>query len=83
MRARRKFQSKKSDLMEKEELENFQGEVLTTSEAVQKYEFIAFCAPFVEVRRRSDGQLGTLEFQHSPRFYFGFIADNQSSMKSR
>ena len=69
--------------MEKEELESFQGEVLTTSEAVQKYEFIAFCAPFVEVRRRSDGQLGTLEFQHSPRFYFGFIAEKKSSMKSR
>lgn len=62
--------------MNKAELEIIQpGEILTTSEAVQKYEFIAFCAPFVEVRRRSDGRYGTLEFQHSPRFYFNFIED--------
>ena len=60
--------------MEKPELEELYGEVLTTAEAVQKYEFVAFCAPFVEVRRRSDGQLGTLEFQPSPRFYFSFVA---------
>jgi hypothetical protein len=59
--------------MQKEELENLYGEVLSTPEAVQKYEFIAFCAPFVEVRRRSDGLAGTLEFQHSPRFYFKFV----------
>lgn len=61
--------------MEKTELEELYGEVLTTAEAVQKYEFVAFCAPFVEVRRRSDGQRGTLEFQPSPRFYFSFVAD--------
>lgn len=59
--------------MEKTELEELYGEVLTTAEAVQKYEFVAFCAPFVEVRRRSDGRRGTLEFQPSPRFYFNFI----------
>jgi hypothetical protein len=59
--------------MNKQELETLHGEVLSTAEAVQKYEFIAFCAPFVEVRRRVDGQPGTLEFQPSPRFYFKFI----------
>ena len=64
--------------MEKTELEELYGEVLTTAEAVQKYEFVAFCAPFVEVRRRSDGRRGTLEFQPSPRFYFSFVAINVS-----
>lgn len=59
--------------MNKEELERLFGEVLTTQEAVQRYDFIAFCAPFVEVRRRADGRIGTLEFQHSPRFYFKFF----------
>jgi len=34
--------------MERKELENLHSEVLSTAEAVQKYEFIAFCAPFVE-----------------------------------
>lgn len=61
--------------MEKEELEKLCGEVLSTAEAVQKYEFIAFCAPFVEVRRRTDNRLGTLEFQHFPRFYFNFVEE--------
>jgi hypothetical protein len=64
--------------MEKEALENLHGEVLSTPEAILKFEFIAFCAPFVEVRRRLDGQKGTLEFQHSPRFYFGFVADSKN-----
>lgn len=39
--------------MQKEELEKIYGEVLSTDEATQKYEFIAFCAPFVEVQRKS------------------------------
>ena len=59
--------------MRKEELEELFGEVLTTVEATERYEFIAFCAPFVEVRRKSDGKLGTLEFQANPRFYFKFV----------
>ncbi len=46
--------------MNKEELEQIYGEVLSTSEATQKYEFIAFCAPFVEVKRRADKQKGTI-----------------------
>lgn len=59
--------------MQKEELEKLFGEVLSTNEAIQKYEFVAFCAPFVEVKRKSDGKRGTLEFQRNPRFYFKFV----------
>ena len=33
---------------------------------------IGFTAPLVVVRRKSDGQKGSLMFQASPRFYFGF-----------
>ncbi len=62
--------------MEKEELEKIYGEVLSTAEAIKKYEFTAFCAPIACVRRRTDGQAGTLEFQHNPRFYFKFVEDN-------
>lgn len=61
--------------MERKDLESEHGEVLSTAEAVEKYEFISFCAPFVEVRHRTDGCLGTLEFQHSPRFYFKFVLE--------
>lgn len=43
--------------------------------AMQKdFEVLGFMAPFVVVRRRSDGQKGTLEFDHSPRIYFNFEA---------
>ncbi len=32
-------------------------------------------APYVVVRRKSDGQKGSLEFQHHPRYYFRFQLD--------
>jgi hypothetical protein len=65
-------------IMSKEELKQIYEEVLTTTEAVREYEIIAFGSPFAEVRRRSDGQKGTLEFHHSPRFYFNFIESKSS-----
>lgn len=37
-----------------------------------EFEVLGFQAPFVRVRRRSDGAEGTLEFTHSPRVYFDF-----------
>lgn len=42
-------------------------------EALQRdFEVLGFQAPFVIVRRRSDGAMGSLEFTHSPRIYFGW-----------
>lgn len=37
-----------------------------------EFEVVAFSAPFVVVRRRADGVLGSLQFTHSPRVYFGW-----------
>jgi hypothetical protein len=68
--------------MDRTELEKLHGEALSTAEAVQKYEFIAFSAPFVKARRRADGCSGTLEFQHLPRFYFGFLEDTTSKTET-
>jgi hypothetical protein len=34
-----------------------------------------FMVPFVVVRRKSDGAKGSMEFTHSPRFYFNFVLD--------
>ena len=48
------------------------GQTWTTDEMQDEFAVLAFMAPFVEVRRRSDGKRGTLEFTHSPRVYFGF-----------
>lgn len=52
-----------------------QDQKWTTDELRAEFEVIGFAAPFVVVRRRSDGQVGTLEFTHSPRVYFGWKED--------
>ena len=53
-------------------LEAKHGQVWSTDEMCEEFEAIGFMAPIVVVRRRSDGRKGSLEFQHSPRFYFNF-----------
>jgi hypothetical protein len=47
----------------------------TTDELRNDFEVIGFAAPFVVVRRKADGVKGSMEFTHSPRFYFGFTPD--------
>jgi hypothetical protein len=56
----------------REALEAVHGQVWDTSQLAEDFEVIGFLAPVVVVRRRSDGVQGTLEFQHSPRMYFGW-----------
>lgn len=56
----------------REALEAEYGQVWDTDELRRDFEVIGFAAPLVVVRRRSDGQKGSLEFQHQPRFYFGW-----------
>ncbi len=53
-------------------LEAEHGQVWSTDQLSQDFEVIGFLAPLVVVRRKNDGKKGSLEFQHSPRFYFGF-----------
>lgn len=48
------------------------GPTWSTEQLQQDFSVIGFAAPFVIVRRKSDGQKGTLEFTHSPRVYFNF-----------
>jgi hypothetical protein len=48
---------------------------LTTDEVRELYDVIGFMAPFVAVRRKSDGAKGSMEFTHNPRMYFNFVAD--------
>ena len=40
-----------------------------------EFEVIGFMAPFVVVKRKSDGAKGSMEFTHDPRWYFNFVAD--------
>lgn len=59
----------------REALEARHGQVWDTQQLCQDFEIIGFLAPFVVVRRRADGVMGSLEFQGSPRFYFNWQAD--------
>lgn len=53
------------------------GRVWDTEELRAEFEVTSFIAPFVAVRRKVDGQKGSLEFQHNPRFYFSFVPDER------
>ena len=43
-----------------------------TQQMTKDFQVVGFLAPFIVVIRREDGLPGTLMFQHSPRFYFGW-----------
>jgi len=58
-------------------LEAKYGQVWDTDQLANDFEVIGFLAPLIVVRRRSDGQKGSLEFQHSPRYYFNFEPHNK------
>ena len=60
----------------REALEAIYGQVWDTDEMTTDFEAIGFMSPFVVVKRRSDGQKGSLEFQARPRFYYAFTPDN-------
>jgi hypothetical protein len=53
-------------------LEAKYGRVWDTSELGQEFTVHGFLAPVVVVSRKSDGQKGSLEFQHFPRLYFNW-----------
>ena len=48
------------------------GQVWSTQELGVDFDVLGFMAPYVIVRRKSDGAKGSLQFQHDPRFYFNF-----------
>lgn len=60
---------------ERQALEREYGQVWDTQQLQADFNVLAFLAPFVSVRRKSDGVMGTLVFQHYPRFYFRFQED--------
>jgi len=56
----------------REALEAEHGQVWDTRQLSTDFDVLGFMAPLIVVRRKSDGQKGSLEFQHYPRFYFSF-----------
>lgn len=61
--------------MERATLEAEVGQVWNTEELTRDFSVKGFMAPFVVVARKSDGKVGSLEFSHSPRFYWGWKED--------
>jgi hypothetical protein len=56
----------------RKELEKRYGQVWNTEEMRADFVVRGFLAPYMVVQRRRDGAIGSLKFQHSPRFYFEF-----------
>ena len=52
-------------------------DVWNTDELQADFDVRGFMAPYVVVVRKRDGVVGSLEFQHSPRFYFNFVPDRK------
>jgi hypothetical protein len=57
-------------------------QVWRADELQKHFEVLGFAAPYAAVIRKSDGQLGSLEFTHSPRIYFNFVPDKTKADKS-
>jgi hypothetical protein len=53
-------------------LEREHGQVWSAVELAREFDVLGFAAPLVCVCRRSDGMLGSMMFQHCPRFYWSF-----------
>ena len=57
---------------ERVRLEAKYGQVWDTKQLQKDFVVSSFAAPYVVVIRNTDGVIGSLEFQHSPRYYFNF-----------
>jgi hypothetical protein len=61
-----------ADTSSRDVLEAEYGQVWDTQQLNEAFEVTGFMAPFVVVKRKSDGVVGSLLFRHSPRYYFSF-----------
>ena len=61
------------------ELERRHGRVWDPAELARGFEVVGFLAPYAVVRRKCDGRLGSLEFQHEPRFYSEWRQDEEEN----
>jgi len=65
-----------TEAADREALQSHYGQVWDTSELASEFEVLEFAAPFVIVTRKADRKLGSLLFQHHPRYYFAFEEDH-------
>jgi hypothetical protein len=62
-------------------LEARYGQVWTSSELANDFEIQGFAAPFIVVKRKSDGKVGSLMFRHHPRHFFDWTPDSEPSQR--
>lgn len=65
-----------SSAKEREELEARYGKdnVWDTSELARTFSVGGFMAPYCVATKKATGEKGSVMFQHSPRYYYGFRA---------
>ena len=61
-----------ADPSPREEMEAKYGQVWDTDQLQEDFEVLGFMAPLLVVRRKRDGQKGSLYFRHHPRLYYQF-----------
>jgi hypothetical protein len=61
--------------VDRAELERRHGQVWDPAGLSAEFEVVGFMAPYIVVRRKADGKVGSLTFQHEPRFYFEWKED--------
>lgn len=61
-----------AEAAERVTLEAKHGQVWSTDELREAFTVQGFAAPMIVVTRKADSVKGSLYFQHSPRFYWGF-----------
>lgn len=62
---------------ERAALEARYGSVWNTQELARDFEVLEFAAPFAIVKRKADNKVGSVMFQHHPRYYFSFQEDQR------
>ena len=62
---------------DRQSLEEKHGQVWDTADMQKDFTALGFLAPYIVVRRKSDGVKGSLAFQHHTRFYFSFKEDTK------
>ena len=67
--ATEEINAKKAD---RARLEAEHGQVWDTAELRRDFSVVGFDAPCIVVERKSDEMRGSMFFQNSPRFYWGF-----------
>ncbi len=64
-----------ADAGSRDRLEAQHGQVWDTQQLQADFDVVGFAAPLIVVREKITGQMGSLFFQHQPRFYWGFTPD--------